>query len=292
MRFGLVGTGWWADEVHARAVTDNADAELAAVWGRDPAKAARVADRWGADVAGNLDALIAGVDALTFAVPPDVQAPIAVRAASAGRHLLLEKPVAHSRADADEVARAVRDAGVASVVFFTWRHDPGVAAWLDEVARARPVGAEARWIGSIFTDGSHFDTPWRREPGAALWDVGPHALSVVVPVLGSVTAVTGADCDRHGTVRVLLRHDSDASSSLTLSLSAPPPATTTGVRVMTSTGWMAAPEPRRGSAELLGRAITDLVAAARDPRPSHPLDAAFGADVVGVLADVEALLDL
>ena len=44
LRFGLVGTGHWAQEVHARALADNPNAELAAVWGRDAAKAARVAD--------------------------------------------------------------------------------------------------------------------------------------------------------------------------------------------------------------------------------------------------------
>ncbi|WP_410095188.1 Gfo/Idh/MocA family oxidoreductase [Streptomyces sp. wa22] len=41
-----------------------------------------------------LDALLAASDAVAFAVPPDVQAPLAVRAAEAGCHLLLDKPVA------------------------------------------------------------------------------------------------------------------------------------------------------------------------------------------------------
>jgi predicted dehydrogenase len=292
LRFGLIGSGWWADEVHARALADCPDAQLAAVWGRDPAKAGRVAQRWGAEVAADPDELIDGVDALTFAVPPDVQAPIATRAASAGRHLLLEKPTARDPDVAAELARTAAAAGAASMVFFTWRHDPGVADWLAEVAGAGPVGAEAHWVGSIFTDDSPFDTPWRREPGAALWDVGPHALSVVVPVLGPVTAVDGALADAFGTVRVLLRHDGGGSSALTLSLSAPPDATTTQVRVMTADGWSSAPEPRLGSAQLLGRAIGQLAAIVRDGASAHPLDAAFGAQVVGVLAEAEALLDL
>lgn len=292
LRFGLAGTGYWADEVHARALTDSPDAQLVAVWGRDPAKAARVADRRGARVAADVDDLIAGVDALSFAVPPHVQAPIAVRAAAAGRHLLLEKPVARSTEAADTLARAVRGAGVASVVFFTWRHDPGVAAWLDDVAGREAVGAEAHWVGSIFAEGGHFDTPWRRDPGAALWDVGPHALSVVIAVLGPVAAVAGAVHDRHGTVRVLLRHDGGAASALMLSLSAPPAAVTTGVRAMTTDGWTSAPRPQLGSAELLGRAVEQLVARAREGSTDHPLDAAFGAEVVRVLADANALLDV
>lgn len=290
LRFGLVGTGHWAQEVHARALADNPNAELAAVWGRDAAKAARVADRWGAEAATDTDGLIAGVDALAFAVPPDVQAPIATRAAAAGRHLLLEKPVARSRDAGDALVRAVRGAGVASVVFFTWRHDPDVTAWLDDMRERGPVGAEATWFGSIFTDGSPFDTPWRRAPAAALWDVGPHALSVLVPVLGPVTSVAGAVHDRYGTVRLLLEHDGGASSAVTLSLSAPPRAATTTMRVVGPDGWASATPPRLDSTVLLGRAIDRLVMCVDDGVMEHPLDVAFGAEVVGVLADAEALL--
>ena len=74
---------------------------------------------------------------MTFAVPPDVQAEIATRAAARGRHLLLEKPIATSVADALQLERAVADAGVASVVFFTRRFVPDTVAWL---ARAAEVG--------------------------------------------------------------------------------------------------------------------------------------------------------
>lgn len=47
-------------------------------------------------------------------MPPGVQAPAAIRAAKAGKHLLLEKPLALSAADTDALAGAVEQAGVAS----------------------------------------------------------------------------------------------------------------------------------------------------------------------------------
>ena len=95
------------------------------------------------------------MDAVAFAVPPHVQAPLAVRAAEAGKHLLLEKPVALSVADADAVVTAVEKAGVASVVFFTWRFNREIRAWLaDEQARGGWSGSGwsggvAVWLGTV-----------------------------------------------------------------------------------------------------------------------------------------------
>ena len=75
---------------------------------------------------------------MAFAVPPDVQAALAVRAAEAGRHLLLEKPVATTLADAERLAAAVDRAGVRSQVVLTIRYRPEVRAFLRTVVAARP----------------------------------------------------------------------------------------------------------------------------------------------------------
>jgi predicted dehydrogenase len=92
LRFGLVGTGYWARITHAPALASTDGIELAAVWGRNAGAAADLASSYGAAAHHDLAAFLAGVDAVAFAVPPDVQAPIATRAASAGKHLLLESP--------------------------------------------------------------------------------------------------------------------------------------------------------------------------------------------------------
>src|SRR5258706_7384438 len=101
LRVGLIGTGYWARGVHAPSVRHHPDADLIGVWGRDPARAMELAAEFGAQPYTDVKALLADVDALTFAVPPDVQAEIGVRAAAAGRHLLLEKPIATSVAAAE-----------------------------------------------------------------------------------------------------------------------------------------------------------------------------------------------
>src|SRR6516225_4645270 len=103
MRFGLVGTGHWAKITHAPALASTPGAELAAVWGRDPAAAAALAAAHGATAHTDFGAFLDSVDAVAFSVPPHVQAPLAVRAAEAGKHLLLEKPIALALHDADKL---------------------------------------------------------------------------------------------------------------------------------------------------------------------------------------------
>src|ERR1700677_4036322 len=179
MRCVLVVTGYWAETTHAPALATTPGARLASVWGRDPQEGAALAARHAATPSDDFDAFLASVDAVAFSVPPDVQAPLAIRAAEAGRHLLLEKPVALSVADADAVVTAVEKAGVASVVFFTWRFNREIRAWLaDEQARGGWSGSGwsggvAVWLGTALADDSPFNTPWRPQRGA-LWDLGPH----------------------------------------------------------------------------------------------------------------------
>src|SRR3954464_12268716 len=103
MRFGVLGTGFWAEHVHAASLAEHPDAELVGVWGRDLAKAKAVGARFDVPGYADVDALLADVDAGSFALPPDVQVPLAVRAAEAGKHLLLEKPIALTVEDADRL---------------------------------------------------------------------------------------------------------------------------------------------------------------------------------------------
>src|SRR5438105_5073497 len=96
MRVGLVGTGYWATTIHGPSAAHHPRVEFVGVWGRDTAKAAEVARVFGvrAYAESEFDALLDDVEALTFAVAPDAQAELAVRAAERGKHLLLEKPIA------------------------------------------------------------------------------------------------------------------------------------------------------------------------------------------------------
>lgn len=207
MRIGLLGTGPWARTAHAPALAAHPEVEFTGVWGRRPEAAGELAALHGTRAYEDVDALLADVDAVAVALPPSVQAELAARAARAGRHLLLDKPVATTAAGARALAGAVREAEVASVVFFTTRFQPATEAWIaEQSARGGWFTARAEWLGAVFTgDSPYAASPWRREKGA-LWDVGPHALSVLLPVLGDVTRVRAAGRGPGDTVHGVLEH--------------------------------------------------------------------------------------
>ncbi|MFF5471675.1 Gfo/Idh/MocA family protein [Streptomyces achromogenes] len=290
MRIGLLGTGPWARATYAPALAGHPGLRFAGVWGRRPEAATELAERYGVTAYADVDALLADVDAVAVALPPSVQAELAVRAAGAGRHLLLDKPLALSAAEGRAVVEAVERAGVASVVFFTARFQKEPDAWVGEQAAvAGWFTARAHWLGAVFTGDSPFAaSPWRREKGA-LWDVGPHALSVLLPVLGDVRQVVAAAHGPADTVHLVLDHATGASSSLTLSLTAPPAAAGAEVELRGEAGVSVMPGSSEGAVAALSRAADALVRAARTGRP-HPCDAAFGLRVTEILAAAQARL--
>ncbi|CAL9630727.1 Gfo/Idh/MocA family protein [Streptomyces sp. enrichment culture] len=291
MRIGLLGTGPWARMAHAPALEAHPELDFTGVWGRRPDAAKELASRHGARPYDAVDALLDEVDAVAVALPPGVQADLAVRAARAGRHLLLDKPLAATVPQARAVADAVREAQVASVVFFTTRFRPEAATWIAEQALEEGwFTARAQWLGSVFGGGdSPFaHSPWRREKGA-LWDVGPHALSVLLPVLGDAVRVASAAHGPEDTAHLVIEHESGAFSSLTLSLTAPPAAAGAEVELRGSAGVARLPHGGDGPVAALSLAADALLTAARTGRP-HPCDAAFGLRVTEILAEAEALL--
>ncbi|MEU5092445.1 Gfo/Idh/MocA family oxidoreductase [Streptomyces sp. NPDC021356] len=290
MRIGLLGTGPWAQMVHAPALGGHDGLDFAGVWGRRPAAAEELAARHGTRAYADVDALLADVDAVAVALPPDVQAELAVRAARAGCHLLLDKPLAAAVSAGRAVTEAVRASQVASVVFFTTRFQRAPEAWIGEqAARGEWFTGRAEWLGAVFTGDSPFAaSPWRREKGA-LWDVGPHALSVLLPVLGDVRRVSAAAPGPGDTVHVVLDHVGGASATLTLSLTAPAAAAGATVELRGAAGATVLPEGPEEAVGSFRRAADALTEAARTGR-AHPCDAAFGLRVTEILAEAQTLL--
>lgn len=291
LRFGLVGTGPWARRTHAPALAAHPHTEFTGVWGRRPEAAAELAAEHSTTAYDDVDALFAACDAVAFAVPPDVQAPLAARAAAAGCHLLLDKPLATEPEAARAVVAAVDAAGVASAVFCTLRYAPAPAAWIAEQASVDGwFTGRADWYGSLYTPGDDAEvrasTPWRAERGA-LWDVGPHALSVLLPILGDVEALT-ARSGPGDTVHLVMAHASGASSTATLSLTTPKAAGGTAVELRGTAGVFTM--PAGGTApESFAVAVDVLRESARTGTPA-PCDARFGLRITEILAGAERSL--
>ncbi|HEU4350104.1 MAG TPA: Gfo/Idh/MocA family oxidoreductase, partial [Actinoplanes sp.] len=259
------------------------DVEFVGVWGRDQTKAAALAGQYGAKAYGSVDALIDDVEAVAIALPPDVQAPLALRAAHAGRHLLLDKPVAFQTEFAEEIAAATADHDVASVVFFTRRFTPQLQQFLAEaVATGGWVEARVDHVGTIYDEGNPFGaSAWRREIGG-LWDVGPHAVALVLPVLGKVAEVA-AMVAPHDMTHLMMRHVSGAVSKITLSVDVPPAAAREEAMFAGRAGVWNVPEIPWEPVTAYGHALDALLAAVR--RGVVPeMDIQFGAQVTAILA--------
>ena len=282
LRFGLVGTGYWARAAHAPALASAEGIEFAAVWGRDREAAAGLAAAHGATAYADITKFLSAVDGVAFAVPPDVQAPIA----RAGKHLLLEKPVAISEAETDALVEAVERARVASVVFFTLRFWAATRAWLADVtARDRWLGGAASWFGSSLLASSPFNTPWRRDKGA-LWDLAPHLISLLWAALGPVTSVT-ADTGPADVSHLILHHQGGASSTVTVTQNGGEAAAGFEAYLWAGSGRSAAPTGAIDPLPPLRTALAELTANARSGRADHPCDVRFGRDVGRVIAEAE-----
>lgn len=286
LRFGLVGTGYWARVTHGPALASTDGVEFAAVWGRSPEAAQALAAAHQVTPYQDLDAFLANVDAVAFAVPPDIQAPIATRAADLGKHLLLEKPIATSDEGADALTAAVDRAKVASLVFFTARFQPEIRDWLAQASKQQGwQGGAATWLGTALHESSPYNTPWRRDKGG-LWDIGPHMVALLWASLGPVHSVT-ADAGAADITHLVLHHESGTTSTITATLSAAPAAAVAELFLWGEHGRSAAPMKTVKALPALRIALAELVGNVASGQVSHPCDVHLGRAVGRVLASAQ-----
>ena len=267
LRVGIAGAGPWSLLFHAPMLASHPATTLAAVWARRLPAAEAVAGPYGAAAHDSFDLFLNDVDAVAFAVPPDVQASLAMRAATAGKSLLLEKPLALDLADAEALAEVVEETGVATQMVLTWRYVPEIRALLESVNRTTPLGGRGWFLSGGFLGGM-FATPWRLEYGP-LFDLGPHVIDLLDAALGTVVRIR-AHGDRNGWVGLLLEHRSGASSEVSLTGTSPIEPARAGVEIHTSDGVFEATTVGV-SAKVATTIVDEFVATVHTRRP-HPLD--------------------
>lgn len=240
VRVGLVGAGQWASEMHAPLHASAGPTSLAGVWARDPDRAALLADHYGVRAFRDLSALFKEVDAIDFAVPPAVQAKIAVLAADAGLSLMLEKPLAADLPGARELNTAVCLNDVATIVAMTRRYDPTVDAFIHAAAPLRNslVGITAMFLHGGLLPGGFIGADerngWRAQLGV-LADLGPHLIDVVDAASGPVVTVQAEETPGEA-VALTMRHEGGALSQLMLSSRVGTPASVFFVQLLGHNG--------------------------------------------------------
>ncbi len=111
VRIAVIGAGHFG-RFHAQKVAASADATLVGILDRSGERAAAIAAEVGAPVLPSLAAAIGAAEAVIVATPTDSHAAIATAALSAGRHVLVEKPITASLAEADGLIALARGKGL------------------------------------------------------------------------------------------------------------------------------------------------------------------------------------
>ncbi|MFI6348504.1 Gfo/Idh/MocA family protein [Streptomyces sp. NPDC050560] len=272
LRVGLAGAGPWARAMHARMLAAGPETELTAVWARRPEAARETAAPHGAAVAGSFEELLDRCEAVAFAVPPAVQAPLAVRAAAAGRALLLEKPLAGDLAGARAVAEAVAEHGVISQLVLSKRYHPRTRAFLERAAGTRVEGVRSCYLsGSLL--GGEFAHGWRLDQGA-LYDLGPHLLDLLDAAAGPIVSVRAVGDSRRW-AELSCAHEGGAVSQASLSGAVRLPAGLTRIELYGPGDPVVYDTAELDHEECWPVLRREFAAAVRTGTP-HPLDAARG----------------
>jgi predicted dehydrogenase len=178
LRAAVVGAGYWGPNL-ARNFRSSPYWELAAVCDLDADRAARVVgDARGVDVETSLDRLLArdDVDAVAVATPANTHRAIATAALEAGKHVLVEKPLAASVAEATEMVEAARDRGLVLMADHTY-------VYTQVVQRIRQIVGDGELGEVLFVDSVRINLGLVQPDVDVIWDLAPHDLSILDAIL-------------------------------------------------------------------------------------------------------------
>jgi predicted dehydrogenase len=180
IRAGVWGVGAWGEK-HARVYGALPGVVLAGVYDHDPARAREVAGRYGCAAFASAEALLAECDAVSIAVPTVAHRAAAEQALAAGRHALVEKPMAATVAEAEAMIAAAQRSGAVLQVGQVERFNPALLA-------ARPFVREPKFVEAhrlaVFQPRS-LDVD-------VVFDLMIHDLDVVLDVVGAAPSSISA----------------------------------------------------------------------------------------------------
>ncbi len=188
MRFGIVGCGWIAERDHIPAMLKAAGVDIVAAADPSPGRAQLAGAIAGLDPSAcytDHRALLdrADVDIISVATPPSTRTGIVMDAAAAGKHVICEKPLALTLAEADQMIAACEQAGVTLAVYhnYLYYYEHRLTSRLiadgtiGEVVATEICGLGSQpWLGA-----EQYRPGWRYDPriagGGVVMDIGVHA---------------------------------------------------------------------------------------------------------------------
>jgi predicted dehydrogenase len=154
LRAGVIGVGHLGQH-HARLYAAHPDSTLVGVTDQDPARARTIAERHGAQTFERVQDLLKTVDVVSVAVPTSAHFAVAKACLEAGKHVLVEKPIAVLPAEAEELVDLARAKGCTLQVGHSERFNPIMQAMRPQIHR--PAFIEAHRLGPYSERGTDVD---------------------------------------------------------------------------------------------------------------------------------------
>jgi predicted dehydrogenase len=197
-RLAIIGLGM-ASAPHAKSLQDLRDrVEVAAAFSPSASRRETFAANYGFPTCEDVEAIFSdpSIDAVLLLTPPNTHLELVQRAAAAGKHVLLEKPLEISRGRCEALVAAAEAAGIKLGIVLQHRFRPISVALREMIAQGRLgdiVGASARLYN--WRPQSYYDQPGRgtkaRDGGGVLLTQGIHTLDLMISLAGLPVEATG-----------------------------------------------------------------------------------------------------
>src|SRR5262249_10783795 len=197
--FGIIGCGMIA-EFHTRAINEIENARVVAAWTRNPADGDKIAGmaKGGCAIVDDLDAMLAqpGLDVVCVCTPSGAHMEPAVRAAAAGKHVVVEKPLEITLPRCDAIIQACESAGVRLCTIFPSRFTPANLRLKEAIALGRfgrlTLGDThvKWWRTQDYHDSGGWRGTWQLDGGGRLMNQAIHNVDLLYWLMGDVVSIT------------------------------------------------------------------------------------------------------
>jgi predicted dehydrogenase len=265
VRTALIGCGK-VGQIHAAALHTLPESEFVAVCDADRVRAAAFAQRWGVRPYDDVGTMLrdAGVQAVMVCTPHPLHAEPVLRAAEAGVHALVEKPLAATLTDCDAMLAAARRAGtLLGVVSQRRLYEPvrRMKAAIDDGKIGTPILGVFQmysWRDRAYYESDPWRGRWDTEGGGVLVNQSPHMLDLLRWFLGDIDEISGCWANLNhpyieveDTALAMIRFKNGALGSIVTSL-AQKPGIYTKVHIHGANGASVGVETDRGATFVAG----------------------------------------
>jgi len=229
VRVASIGMGWWSD-VLADAVGRTPKLRIISCYTRSPEKREAFSRKYGCRAAASYAEILAdpSIEGILNTTPNHVHRETTVAAARAGKHVFVDKPIAHTIADGRAISQACKEAGVVLSVGYQRRRESHFR-WTRRAIEEGKFGRLVQAEGNISRDRLGVMDPgsWRFQahamPGGVMLQIGIHYTDVLEYLLGPIRAVSARLAqlvlpgENPDVANLVLEHKGGALSNLTAS---------------------------------------------------------------------------